>query len=84
MEASIDEMSSTAMGKKNMQIAKRIFLYDQSDTIKTHNNNFTDDILDYISKINKDICSSIGYTRIANMNLITKIYGDYKAVTFAN
>ena len=40
----------------------------------------TDDFLDYISKINKDICSSIGYTRIANMNLITKIDGDYKAI----
>lgn len=84
MEAMHDEMSSTAMGKKEYVDSDEVFLYDQSDTIKTHNNNFTDDFLDYISKINKDICSSIGYTRIANMNLITKIDGDYKAVTFAN
>ena len=40
--------------------------------------------MEYLKNINKDICSSIGYTRIASMNLISKIDGKYKSATFSS
>lgn len=59
-----------------------VFLYDQRENIKTHKNNFSDEFMEYLENINKDICSSIGYTRIASMNLVNKVDDDYKTVKF--
>ena len=84
MEAMHNEMASNATGKKEYVNSEEVFLYDQSDTIKTHKNKFSDDFLNYLGNINKDICSSIGYTRIASMNLISKIDGDYKVSSFTS
>ncbi len=82
MEEMHDEMQSKATGNKEYVDSDEVFLYDQSDKIKTHTNNFSDEFMEYLNNINKDICSSIGYTRIASMNLISKIDGKYKAATF--
>ena len=82
LEAMNEEMQSNATGKKEYVDSDEVFLYDYSDMIKTHTNNFSDDFLEYLDKIDKNICSSIGYTRIASMNLVRKIDNEYKAVSF--
>ena len=84
MEAIHEEMTSNATGNKEYTDSDEVFLYDQSENIKSHVNNFSDDFMEYLKNINKDICSSIGYTRIASMNLISKIDGKYKSATFSS
>ena len=84
MEAIHEEMTSNATGNIEDTDSDEVFLYDQSENIKSHVNNFSDDFMEYLKNINKDICSSIGYTRIASMNLISKIDGKYKSATFSS
>lgn len=38
-----------------------------------HKNILTDEYLDYIKKIDPAICSSVGYTRLVNMNLLRQV-----------
>ena len=84
IEAMHEEMNSTASGNKEYINSNEVFLYNQSDLVKTHKNNFTDDFMEYLSSIDKNICSSIGYIRTASMNLIRKIGNEYKTVSFAS
>lgn len=84
MDAMREEMNNTASGKKEYVDSDEVFLYDKSENIKTHVNNFSDDFMKYLENINKDICSSIGYTRIASINLINKIDDDYKVASFSD
>ena len=84
IEAMHEEMQSATTGNKEYVDSDEVFLYDQSDKIKTHKNNFSDDFLKYLDNIDKNICSSIGYTRIASMNLISKIDDDYKVASFTS
>ena len=84
IEAMHNEMSSNVSGNKEYIDSDEVFLYDQSDLVKTHKNNFTDDFMDYLDNIDKNICSSIGYIRTASMNLIRKVDGEYKTVSFTS
>ena len=84
IEAIHNEMSSNVSGNKEYIDSDEVFLYDQSDLVKIHKNNFTDDFIDYLDNIDKNICSSIGYIRTASMNLIRKVDGEYKSVSFAS
>ena len=50
-----------------------VFLYDPAEETFMHSNIITDEYMDYVNKIDPDICTSIGYTRLVNMNLIRKV-----------
>lgn len=82
MKAMQEEMQKNSTGKVEYVDSDEVYLYDQKDNIKTHKNNFSDDFMTYLSNIDKSICSSIGYTRIASMNLISKIDDKYKTISF--
>ena len=84
IEAIQKEMQSNTTKTKEYVDSDEVFLYDQSDKIRTHKNNFSDDFMKYLDNIDKNVCSSIGYTRIASMNIVRKIDGDYKTVSFTN
>ena len=47
-----------------------VYLYDPKDITLFHTNIITDDYIAYLQKIDPEICSSIGYTRIVAMNLV--------------
>ena len=79
-----DEMSNSVSPNKEYVNSDKVFLYDQSELIKTHENNFSDDFMNYLNNINKNICSSIGYIRTTSMNIIRKVDDDYKVVSFNN
>lgn len=49
-----------------------VYLYDSTKQTIAHTNVFTQEYVDYIEKIDPEICRSIGYTRMVGMNLITK------------
>ncbi|QJA08160.1 ATP-binding cassette domain-containing protein [Romboutsia sp. CE17] len=78
------EMQSSITGNVEYVDSDEVYLYDISDTIKTHVNNFSEEFIEHLNDIDKNICSSIGYTRIASMNLIRKIDDTYKSVSFAS
>ena len=84
IEAIQKEMQGNTTKTKEYVDSDEVFLYDQSDKIRTHKNNFSDDFMKYLDNIDKGVCSSIGYTRIASMNIVRKIDGDYKTVSFTN
>ena len=61
-----------------------ITLYDQeSDDYKIHINNFNEKFMNHLNSIDKNIASTIGYTRNLNLNIIRKIDNDYKQVSFS-
>lgn len=62
----------------------KVTLYDPADTQITHRNIFTQDYLDYLNKIDPEICSSIGYTRLVNMNLVRKTEDKVIPVTLSS
>lgn len=84
IEAMREEMNNTMSKKKEYVNSDKVFLFDQNELIKTHKNNFTNDFINYLNNIDKNICSSIGYVRIASMNLIRKVDNEYKTVSFTN
>lgn len=59
--------------KKEYVSSDEIFLYDPNENSFVHKNIFTNDFMDYLNKIDPNICSSIGYTRLVNMNLVRKL-----------
>ncbi len=63
------------MGDDEIELvtSDEVFLYDPSENTLVHNNIFTDDFMVYLNKIDPEICNSIGYTRLVNMNLVRKV-----------
>lgn len=63
---------------------KGVQIVDSSTTIMTHKNKLDGEFSDYLDKISPEICGSIGYVRIANMNVVRKIGDNYLPVSFAS
>lgn len=51
---------------------ERIYPFDTGKRRISHTNTFTPEYLEYIAKIDPDICSSIGYVRMVNLNLLRR------------
>lgn len=66
------EVESVIKGTNEYPDTKEVELYDASLSKMMHINTFSDEYLEYIGKIDKDICSSIGHISITNLNLIRK------------
>ncbi len=47
-----------------------------------HQNNISTDFLQYLQKINPKDCNSIGYSRLVNMNILSKQEDTFKPVNF--
>ena len=67
-----DELSDLMNKKIEYPDTKEAVAYDSSIDNMTHTNNITQEYKDYISNIDTEICSSIGYINIANVNLLRK------------
>lgn len=62
----------------------KVTLYDPADTQITHRNIFTQEYLDYLNKIDPEICSSIGYSRLVSMNMVRKVEDKVIPVTLSS
>ena len=63
---------------------QEIYPFDPSARSIVHTNIFTEEYINYINNIDPDICSSIGYTRIASMNLFREIDGEVIPVSITS
>ena len=79
-----DEIEDKMMGTPEYSVSDEVYLYDPSETTIVHTNVFTDEYIDYLNKIDPEICNSIGYTRIAAMNLLRDVNGAITPVSFTN
>lgn len=79
-----DEMESKMMGTAEYAVSDEVYLYDPSETTIVHTNTFTAEYIEYLNKIDPEICSSIGYTRIVAMNLLRDVNGTITPVSFSN
>ena len=67
-----NEMSDMVKGTREYADSDEIYLYETSLTSKVHVNKLTREYMDYLSKIDKEICNTIGYISLTNLNLLRK------------
>lgn len=84
MQEMHDKMMEAAKKDKKNTDTDKVYLYDPSDNMILHNNNINEDYMDYLAKIDPEICNSIGYTRIVNMNVLRSVDGKITPVAFSN
>ncbi|MEG1165605.1 MAG: ATP-binding cassette domain-containing protein [Oscillospiraceae bacterium] len=83
VEMDVEQMNETRQQMQNMMLGTKEYadtdhavLFDASESKAMHENKFTDEYLDYISKIDPKACKGIGITRFVGMNLIRKTDGN--------
>ena len=59
-----------------------IFIVDPDSALVEHRNNISNDFIEYLEDIPAEISSSIGYSRLVNINLLRQENGDYSPVVF--
>ena len=79
-----DKMKDKMMGTEEYADSDEVFLYDPAETMIAHKNNFNDEYIDYLNKIDPEICNSIGYTRIVGMNMLRDVNNTIKPVMLTN
>ncbi len=77
------EITSIITNNKEYVNSDEVFLYDPAAETITHTNIFTQDFLDYVTKVDPEVCNSIGYTRIVGMNLVRKVNDVVQPVSMA-
>lgn len=63
---------------------KKVYVMQSYQDMIMHTNKFTDKYLDYVDNIGSDICKSISYSRLVNLNLIRKNGDEYLPVAMTN
>lgn len=77
------ELQGEYLGTSEFAQSDEVFLYDPSESIRSHKNVFTQEYLDYLAKIDPAICESIGYSRIVGMNLLREVDGEIIPVSLS-
>ena len=67
-----NEMSDMVKGTREYADTDEMYLYDTSLTSKMHVNKLTDEYMEYLAKTDKEICNTIGYISLTNLNLLRK------------
>ncbi|MEG0410167.1 MAG: ATP-binding cassette domain-containing protein [Erysipelotrichaceae bacterium] len=70
MEATHKAMQQKVSGTNKYAKTKSVELYDPSKSQIIHHNEFSDDYMKYLEKIDPKIAHSVGYTRLVHMNLL--------------
>ena len=83
IETLSQEMQNRVMGSEEYTPTDKVYLYDPSTTRIVHTNVLSDEYLDYVKALDPAICSSIGFTRLANMNMIRNADGEIVPVSLS-
>ncbi|MBL1229871.1 ATP-binding cassette domain-containing protein [Enterococcus sp. BWB1-3] len=82
-EEALKEMRSNSPTRsKEYADTDEVVLYNPEESNIRHTNNITQDYIDYLNKIDKDLASGIGYTRVVGMNLLRDVDGKVQLVNF--
>jgi putative ABC transport system permease protein len=84
IESLQESMEDRMMGTAEYADSDEVYLYDPAATTIVHTNVFTDEYIEYLKAIDPEICESIGYVRLVNMNLLREIDGSIIPVTFSS
>ncbi len=84
MSQKMQEISNLYADMEQYSDAKEVYLYDPSQFTMLHTNNLTKDYIDYVEAVDPEICQSVGYTRLVNMNLVRKTEDGIVPVTLSN
>lgn len=84
-EKQMEEMMNTMMpNDSDYPTEKKIYPFDITSYNVLHTNKITNDFISYIEKLDDSLISGISYTRITNLNLITKNNNDILPLTTSN
>lgn len=80
------EMQGEMIARKNQEYTdeQKVFLYNPEDNKMIHINELSDEYMEYVDNIDPEICGSVGYMRIVNMNLLKKNGSIVEPVTLSN
>ncbi len=81
METMRENMKDQIMGTTEYADSDKVYLYDPTENTLLHTNMFTDEFIDYLDKVDPEICSSIGYTYIVSMNMLRDVDGKITPVS---
>ena len=87
MEQYMDESqtwSDRVHGTADYADTDYVQIVDSSTMIAMHTNKLDGEFAEYLDNIPEDICGSIGYARITNMNVVRKTDDGYIPVSFAS
>ncbi len=84
MEENQADISDRIYGATEYADTDEVLIIDSTKNVKIHKNNFSTEFIDYIEDISGDICSSVGYIRLVNMNLVREVGGKYVPVSFVS
>ena len=70
-----ESMKEKMLGTAEYAVSDKVYLYDPEATTIVHTNVFSNEYMLYLNKIDPNICSSVGYTRIVAMNLLRDVDG---------
>lgn len=79
----IRENRQAQPGTDRYSDANEVYLYDPSAMTMIHQNTLSKDYIDYINAIDPELVGSIGYTRLAAMNVLRKVDGVVQVVQFS-
>lgn len=68
-------MKDQMLGTEEFADSDEVYLYDPAENKVVHTNVFSDDYMQYLQKIDPEICGSVSMTRIAAMNMVREADG---------
>ncbi len=80
----MEKMSKEATKYKEYPDEQKIYVMDSMQETMMHTNKFTDEYLEYVDNIDKDLCKGMSYSRLVNLNMIRKNGDEYAPVTAGN
>lgn len=78
------EMSDKMTGTVEFVESDEVYVYDSTQNFQIHENNFSDEFLDYLEAINAKDCQSVGYLRLVSMNMVRDVNGTIVPASFVN
>lgn len=79
-----NDRMAVVKGTAEFEDTNKVYLYDPSENTQIHTNVFTDEFMDYLEKIDPEICGSLGYTRLVNLNMVRKTDSEVKPVSISS
>lgn len=80
----MEKMSNDANKYEEYPDEQKVYVMDSMQETMMHTNKFTEEYLDYVDNIDSDLCKSVSYSRLVNLNMIRKNGDDYVPVTAGN